>query len=359
MVSVEAVREALRAVPEPELGGDIVSRHLVAAVEVEDGRVDITVALTTPACPFREALEADIRQAVARVGGVEAVTVRWTVRLARPARPGSIPGVVHCVGLAGARAGCGRSAVATHLAVALAEAGARAAVCDADPAGSGLSIVRGPGGYEERGGLIVPAVAEGAQFVGADAFPGGGASLPLPARLRQVAWGEVDYLLLDLPPGREGAAAAQGAGVPWTGVVIVCPPQQSAAQRGLGVVEAWRGAGLTVLGVIENMSFLMCPHCDKGIEMFGHAGGHRLATAARLPILGSIPLDEDLCRADEEGQTILAARPRSPIAEVLRRVARNLAGRISAEMLSPGTVRPPSREGLLWPTPPPGGPGEA
>jgi len=359
MPSAEVIREALRKVPEPELGGDIVSRNLVRDIQVEGGHAVVTIALTTPACPFQLRLESEIQDAVRAMEGVQSVAVRFEVRMARPASPGPVPGVIHCVGITGARAGVGRSAVAAHLAVALAEAGARrAAAFDADPTGTGLAVVRGPGGYGEAGGLIVPAEVEGAHFVGADAFTRGDRALPLLDRLRRVAWGAVDYLLLDLPVGQAGADVVRGAGVPWTGIVIVCTPQESAAQRGLAAVEGWRAAGMTVLGIIENMSFLMCPHCDKGIEMFGHAGGHRLAAAARVPLLGSIPLDEDLCRADEEGQTILAARPRSAIAEVVRRVARNLAGRISVEMLAPDRVRGATRDALMWPTPslaPPGG----
>ena len=358
MPSADAIREALRKVPEPELGGDIVSRGLVRDILVEGGHAVVTIALTTPACPFQLRLESEIQDAARAVVGVQSVAVRFEARMARPATPGPIPGVIHCVGITGARAGVGRSALAAHLAVALAEAGARrAAVFDADPAGSGLAVVRGPGGYDVADGRIVPAEVEGAHFIGADASIEGARALPLLDRLRRVAWGAVDYLLLDLPTGQAGAEAVRGSGVPWTGIVIVCTPQESAAQRGLAAVEAWRKAGTTVLGVIENMSFMMCPHCDKGIEMFGHAGGHRLAAAARVPLLGSIPLDEDLCRADEEGQTILAARPRSPIAEVVRRVARNLAGRISVEMLAPDRARGASREALMWPTPsltPPG-----
>jgi len=194
--------------------------------------------------------------------------------------------------------------------------------------------------------------------VGADAFipgpagPDGRTAMSLADRLLSVAWGPVDYLLLDLPVAPAGVDLVRGTGIPWTGLVMVCSPQESAARRGLAALEAWRAAGPPMLGIVENMSFLMCPHCDKGIEMFGHAGGHRLAAAARLPLLGSIPLDEDLCRADEEGQTILAARPRSPIAEVVRRVAANLAGRISVEVLAPGTARGASRDALMWPTPP-------
>ncbi len=351
MPTAEAIQEALRKVPEPELGGDIVSRNLVREIQVEGGRVSVTIALTTPACPFQLSLESDIQEALRNMDGVQSVAVCWEVNMARPATPGPIPGVIHCVGIAGARSGVGRSAVAAHLAVALAEAGAQAAVFDADPAGTGLAVVRGPGGYEEAGGQIVPADVEGALFVGTDAFAEGDQTSPLTDRLRHVAWGPVDYLLLDLPVGRAGVDLVRGTGVPWTGIAIVCTPQESAARRGLAAVDAWRVAGMTILGVIENMSFMMCPHCDKGIEMFGHAGGHRLASAARLPLLGSIPLDEDLCRADEEGQTILAARPRSPIAEVVRRVARNLAGRISTEILAPDRVRGASRDALLWPTP--------
>ena len=356
MPTADAIRAALKAIPEPELGGDIVSRNLVRDIQVAGGHVAVTIALTTPACPFRLSLESDIREALGKIEGVQGVDLRWEVNLARPAAPGPIPGVVHCVGITGARAGVGRSALAAHLAVALAEAGARAAVFDADPGGSGLGLVRGPGGYEETGGQIVPAEVEGVPVVGADAFGGPGAdaspSLDLKERVQRVAWGAVDYLLLDLPVGPAGMDVVRGTGIPWTGVVMVCPPQQSAAQRGLAALEAWRKARPPMLGVIENMSFLMCPHCDKGIEMFGHAGGHRLAAAARLPLLGSIPLDEDLCRADEEGQTVLATRPRSPIAEVVRRVAANLAGRISVEVLAPGAVRGASRDGLMWPTPP-------
>ncbi len=356
MPTAEAVRAALKAIPEPELGGDIVSRNLVRDIQVGGGHVAVTIALTTPACPFRLSLESDIREVLAKVEGVEDVDLRWEVNLARPATPGPIPGVVHCVGITGARAGVGRSTLAANLAVALAEAGARAAVFDADAGGSGLSLVRNPGGYEETGGQIVPAEVEGVHIIGADAFTAAGAeaglSSGLAERLCRVAWGAVDYLLLDLPVRPAGMDLVRGTGIPWTGLVMVCPPQQSAAQRGLAALEGWRKVGPPLLGVIENMSFLMCPHCDKGIEMFGHAGGHRLAAASRLPLLGSIPLDEDLCRADEEGQTILAARPRSPIAEVVRRVAANLAGRISVEVLAPGAVRGASREGLMWPTPP-------
>ncbi|HYB73912.1 MAG TPA: iron-sulfur cluster assembly protein, partial [Candidatus Sulfotelmatobacter sp.] len=255
MPSAEVIREALRKVPEPELGGDIVSRNLVRDIQVEGGHAVVTIALTTPACPFQLRLESEIQDAVRAMEGVQSVAVRFEVRMARPASPGPVPGVIHCVGITGARAGVGRSAVAAHLAVALAEAGARrAAAFDADPTGTGLAVVRGPGGYGEAGGLIVPAEVEGAHFVGADAFTRGDRALPLLDRLRRVAWGAVDYLLLDLPVGQAGADVVRGAGVPWTGIVIVCTPQESAAQRGLAAVEGWRAAGMTVLGIIENMS---------------------------------------------------------------------------------------------------------
>ena len=148
MPTADAIRAALKAIPEPELGGDIVSRNLVRDVRVAGGDVTVTIALTTPACPFRLHLESEIRTALENLNDVQGVDLRWEVDLARPSTAGPIPGIVHCVGITGARAGVGRSAVAAHLAVALAEAGARAALFDADPAGSGLGLVHGPGGYE-------------------------------------------------------------------------------------------------------------------------------------------------------------------------------------------------------------------
>lgn len=341
MPTTEQVMQALRRVIDPELGRDIVSLGMVRDVQVEGDRVSLTVVLTTPACPLTERIEADIRAALQALPGVRAVDLRLSAQVPAHARLQTIEGlsIKNIVAVGSGKGGVGKSTVAANLAVALAGMGAMVGLMDADVYGPnipemlGVSRIPAP-----RDNKILPAVAYGVRVMSL------GFLLPpdqpviwrgpmLHSAVRQfltdVDWGLLDYLVVDLPPGTGDVAISLAQLAPVTGAVVVTTPQGVALSDVGRAVRMFERLEVPVLGVVENMSGFVCPHCGKVTEIFGKDGGRRLAERMGVPFLGSVPLDPRVVEGGEKGRPIVIAAPDSPGAQALRAIAQQVAARIS------------------------------
>jgi ATP-binding protein involved in chromosome partitioning len=343
--SEREVLEALRKVRDPELGADVVSMGMIKDLRVEGGRVHFTLELTTPACPFNEQLKEEVLRAVRSVRGVTDVSmeVRSRVPTMRPQSPNiaPIPGVKNVVAVASGKGGVGKSTIAVNLAAALSLMGARTGLLDADIYGPTIPrfirnyrtpLVRkdrkvepavGPNGLKLFSlGIIVeddtPIIWRG-PLVGS----------AVRQLLFDVDWGELDYLIVDLPPGTGDAPLTLAQSVPMSGVVIVTTPQQAAVAIAMKALRMFRRLGVPIIGIVENMSYLRCEHCNNVIRVFGESWARRAALEAGVPLLGEVPMDREILEGSESGMPIVLSKPDSDASKVLIDVARRVAGRVS------------------------------
>ncbi|MCZ6478894.1 MAG: Mrp/NBP35 family ATP-binding protein [candidate division NC10 bacterium] len=345
MITEEAVLNALRKVNDPELHRDLVSLGMVKEIKVDGGAVAVTVELTTPACPMREQVEEETKAAIKTLPGVGEVTVNLTASVRKPpAGREPIPGVKHILAVGSGKGGVGKSTVTVNLAVALAEAGASVGLLDSDIYGPSIPIMMGVHRQPEVvGKRMIPPVSHGVKLMSLgfllpdDTSPvvwrGPMVGKAVSQMLMEVDWGELDYILADLPPGTGDASLTLAQAIPLSGAVIVMTPQEVAVQIATKTLNMFRTLKVPILGIIENMSYLLCPHCEQSVELFGHGGGRKASQRLEVPFLGEIPLDPELRRGGDVGRPILIEKPDSPVAAIFRRVAGNLAGRVSVEAL--------------------------
>ena len=346
-VTIAAIEQALTAVMEPELHRDIVSLQMVRDLRCDDGVVSLRIVLTTPACPLKERIETDIRAAlVGRVPGVTGVSVAWDSNVTSGSRglPGrqEIPGVKNTVAVSAGKGGVGKTTVSVNVAIALAQAGARVGLLDADIYGPNVPIMLGLHDQPRTGesGKMLPLTAYGIEVVsfGTILKPGQpvmwrGPMLAKAMRefLYEVEWGPLDYMVIDLPPGTGDVQISLAQSVPLTGSVIVTTPQDVSiadVSRGIQMFSQLR---LPVLGVVENMSGFVCAHCGERTDVFGAGGGRKLAERYGLRFLGEIPLDPRVRVGGGDGQPLMAAAPASPVGSVFRSVAEQIAAEVSKE----------------------------
>jgi ATP-binding protein involved in chromosome partitioning len=354
MVTEQAVLQALSTVKDPELHRDLVSLGMIRDVKVEGANVSFEVVLTTPACPLKSRIEQDCRQAVSRVPGIGTIDIRMGAAVARP-RPasstGRIPGIAHTIAVASGKGGVGKSTVSANLAVALAETGAKVGLLDADIYGPSIPVMMGVSRMPEvdERQKLVPLESHGVKLMSLG-FMLPDRSAPVIWRgpmigkalhqfLRDVAWGELDYLLIDLPPGTGDAQLTLSQSLALSGSLIVTTPQDVAMRIASRVLLMFRKTGVPIFGIVENMSLYVCPTCHGATPVFGAGGGRRAAEQLGVPLLGEIPLDPGVCEGGDEGRPVLVRAPGSPAAEVFRQVAKALAGRVSVEALQPRDAR--------------------
>ncbi len=334
------VLEALRRVQDPELGRDVVSLGMIKDLKVEDGRVSFTLELTTPACPLSDQLEREARAAVEGVPGVQEVQMEVTARVRGIPERRPIPGVENVIAVASGKGGVGKSTVAVNLAVALAQEGARVGLLDADVYGPSAPTMLGvhdrPHVYPD--GKIQPLEAHGVRvmsvgFLIAEDQPviwrGPMAHQLIQQFLLQVRWGELDYLIVDLPPGTGDVQLTLTQTIPLSGAIIVTTPQKVALVDAVKGLEMFRQVNVPVLGIVENMSYFLCPHCGERTYVFAREGGRRLAEERGVPLLGEIPLEPAVMEASEEGEPIVLRDPESATAQAFRALARAAAGQMS------------------------------
>ena len=354
MATTEQVMQALRQVIDPELGRDIVSLGMVRDVRVEGDRVSLTVVLTTPACPLTERIEAEVRAALQALPGVREVDLRMSAQVPAHARLQGIEGLAfkNILAVGSGKGGVGKSTVAVNLAVALAGMGAVVGLMDADVYGPNVPEMMGVRRIPApRDNKIIPAVAYGVRVMSM------GFLLPpdqpviwrgpmLHSAVRQfltdVDWGMLDYLVVDLPPGTGDVAISMAQLVPLTGAVVVTTPQAVSLSDVGRAVEMFRRLEVPVLGVVENMSGFVCPHCGRETAIFGEDGGRQLAERMGVPFLGRIPLDPRVREGGDAGRPLVIAHPDSPAAQAMRDIARQIAARISVLNLSEPAPSGPS-----------------
>ena len=341
-ISEAAVLEALRAVREPELPGDIVSRDMVRNLTIDGTRVAFTIELTTPACPLKDEIEADVNRVLAPLG-IESVDLSWgaMVRRAQPRQAEQlVPGVKNIIAVASGKGGVGKSTVSVNLAVALAQAGATVGLLDADITGPNIPLMMGIEGQPKASAdnKITPLERYGVKTISIQFFVPEGQPIvwrgPLVGGaiqqfLRDVDWGELDYLVIDLPPGTSDAQLTLAQAVPISGAVLVTTPQEVALSDVGKALAMFQRMSVPVLGLVENMTAFVCPHCGELTEIFGRGGGERFAAAHELEYLGGVPLDVTVRQGGDVGVPAVAQREPGPAATALTAIARVVAARMS------------------------------
>ncbi|MFQ5895787.1 MAG: iron-sulfur cluster carrier protein ApbC [Nitrospinota bacterium] len=350
----EAVLQALRRVQEPDLGRDLVSLGFVKDVQVSGGRVALTVELPTPLFPEKRELERECREAVAALPGAERVEVRMTSNIpgrARQADKMDVPGAKNLIAVASGKGGVGKSTVAVNLAVALKEAGATVGVMDSDMYGPSMPLMLGIDGRPEgtADNKIYPMENYGLKVMSIGFLVGDDSPViwrgPMVMKgiqqfLGDTLWGELDYLVIDLPPGTGDAQLTVVQTVPLTGAVIVTTPQEIAlldARKGLVMFQR---VDVPILGIIENMGYHLCPKCGHREDIFDSGGGKRAAEGYGVPFLGSIPLDTRVRLGGDRGRPVVLDAPASPMAEAFRKAAAAVAAQVSIHHFERGLATP-------------------
>ena len=346
-VTESEVLEALKAVVDPDLHRDIVSLGFVKSVEIDGGHVKFVVELTTPACPVKEILEQQAHDVVAALPGVDKVEIEMTAVVRK--RPGAddnlIPGVRHTIAIASGKGGVGKSTVTVNLAVALAQTGARVGLLDADVYGPSIPLMMGVADEKPltQDGKIVPIERFGVKMMSLGFLLEDGQAVmwrgPMVAGtvkqlLADVDWGDLDYLLVDLPPGTGDAPMSLAQLVPLTGVVIVATPHNVAANIAGKSVQLFRRLNTAVIGVVENMAAYTDPVTGHEMRIFFGLSGEDLAKEIGVPYLGSIPLDPSISKSGDEGVPSIIAYAGLEQAQSFRDIAGKLAQQASIISIS-------------------------
>ena len=341
-ITEAAVLDALRTVQEPELGGDLVARNMIKDLVIDGADVAFTIELTTPACPLKDQIESEVRLALDPVG-VQGLAIAWgaTVRRATPRTPEQIlPGVKNVIAVASGKGGVGKSTVSVNLAVALARAGAAVGLLDADITGPNIPMMLGVEGQptSNANSKIVPLERHGVKVISIQFFVPEGQPIvwrgpliggAISQFLRDVEWGELDYLVVDLPPGTSDAQLTLAQAVPISGTVLVTTPQDVALSDVTKALAMLQRLNVPIIGIVENMSAFICPHCGEATEIFGRGGGERFAQQHGIDFLGKIPLDVTVRQGGDVGVPAVAQREPGLAAAALEAVAGQVAARMS------------------------------
>jgi ATP-binding protein involved in chromosome partitioning len=352
-ITEQAVLEKLKNIIDPDLRKDIVTLGFVKDLEISGGDVSFRIVLTTPACPVKETFETEAVQLVREIEGVE--TVRVTMDAEVPQGRGiannvALPGVKNIIAVSSGKGGVGKSTVAVNLAVSLALDGARVGLMDADVYGPNVPIMLGvrQNQPEVAGGKLQPIESHGVKMISmAVLVP---PDKPMILRgpmlhgvvrqfLTDVNWGELDYLIVDMPPGTGDVQLSLAQLVPVQGAVLVTTPQAvslSDVRRALAMFEQ---VSVPVLGVIENMSYFVPPDMpEKRYHIFGEGGGRKFADQFGVPFLGEVPLGLEVREGGDSGVPVVISSPGSPQAKAFRQTAEEVARYVSIEAMKPELV---------------------
>lgn len=346
-VDKETILKALQSVTDPDLGRDIVSLGFVKDVKICGGAVGFTVELTTPACPAKDQMKREAEQAVLALSGIDQVDVKMTaeVRASSTRTSGFLSTVKNIVPVASGKGGVGKSTVAANLAVALAQSGAQVGLMDADVYGPSIPTLMGISGEPQTtpDQQIIPINQYDIKIISMGFFlpeekaviwRGPMLDKMISQFLGGVAWGELDYLVIDLPPGTGDIQLSLCQKVALTGAVVVSTPQDVALNVAQKAIVMFRQLNTPVLGIVENMSYYVCSHCGSRDEIFGTGGAKAVSQQMQLPFLGAIPLATSIRTFSDQGKPVVLADPDSEQAKAFIRIAENLAAQISIQNMS-------------------------
>ncbi len=353
MLDTQTILDTLRPVQDPELQKSLVELNMIRNVQINGGDVSFTLVLTTPACPLREFIVEDCQKAVKKLPGVENVKVDVTAETPQqkslPDRQ-SISSVKNIIAISSGKGGVGKSTVAINVAVALAQTGAKVGLLDADiygpnaPTMLGLSEAQVKVQQSAQGDILEPAFNHGIKMVSMGflidpdqpvIWRGPMLNGIIRQFLYQVAWGDLDYLVVDMPPGTGDAQLTLTQAVPMAGAVIVTTPQTVSlldARRGL---KMFQQMGVNVLGIVENMSYFIPPDMpERNYDLFGSGGGEKASKELNVPLLGCVPLEISLREGGDNGIPIVVGAPESASAKALTAIAQQIAAKVSVAALT-------------------------
>ncbi|MDF5714413.1 MAG: Mrp/NBP35 family ATP-binding protein [Rhizonema sp. NSF051] len=348
-----SVLEVLRPVQDPELRKSLVEMNMIRNIKIDSGKVNFTLVLTTPACPLREFIVEDCQKAVRKLPGVTDVFIEVTAETPKQKslsdRTG-IPGVKNIIAISSGKGGVGKSTVAVNIAVALAQTGAQVGLLDADIYGPNDPTMLGLGESQitvrstEKGDVLEPAFNHGVKLVSMGflidrdqpvVWRGPMLNGVIRQFLYQVEWGELDYLIVDMPPGTGDAQLTLTQAVPMAGAVIVTTPQNVALLDSRKGLRMFQQMNVQVLGIVENMSYFIPPDLpDKQYDIFGSGGGEKTALELGVPLIGCVPLEISTRIGGDNGIPIVVGEPDSKSAQALKAIALSIAGKVSVAALT-------------------------
>jgi ATP-binding protein involved in chromosome partitioning len=339
----DAVLNALRAVIDPDLRRDIVTLGFVKDLNINGGRVGFTIELTTPACPVKDQLRDQAIGAVRALGASD-VDVQLTAKVRSASAPETgrppLPGVKNVIAVGAGKGGVGKTTVAVNLALALARCGSKVGILDGDIYGPNVPIMLGITAQlttnEQR--QIVPAEKYGLQVISIGFLTNDDAPIiwrgpmlhgAIQQFFKEVAWKDLDYLIIDMPPGTGDVALSLSQTVPVVGSIVVTTPQQVSLADSRRAVRMYQKLSIPTLGVVENMSYYACPNCHHEADIFGHGGGEGLAADMGLPFLGRLPIYQPIREGSDMGVPLVVAEPASAAAKAFLTVAERAAAQVS------------------------------
>ena len=341
------ILQALSTVQDPELHRDIVSLGMVKELAVDHGKVSFLVELTTPACPLRETIETDCKKALNQISGITGLEIRFGAQV-RGSKAGAgqtdlLPTVKNVVLVAAGKGGVGKSTVAANLAVALKMHGAATGLLDADIYGPSVPMIMGVKGEPKKidvdgGQKIAPALAHGVPVMSIGFFldpeqaviwRGPMLGKALHQLMADVHWGELDYLVVDMPPGTGDVQITFSQQLKVSGALLVATPQAVALADVVRAKSMFDKVMIPIVGIVENMSYFVCDGCGKEHEIFSRGGAQRAAERFQIPYLGEIPITPALREGGDNGVPVLIQDPKSPVSKIFLEIAAKLAGQLS------------------------------
>jgi ATP-binding protein involved in chromosome partitioning len=342
-IEKDAVLGALRVVMDPDLRRDIVSLGFVRNVAIDAGAVSLTIELTTPACPVKDQLRDQAAAAIRALPGVTSVDVRMTANVRSVSAPEMgrppLPGVKNVIAVGAGKGGVGKTTVAVNLALALAKSGARVGILDGDIYGPNVPLMLGvQAQLTTDGERIVPAEKYDLQILSIGFMTGDDAPViwrgpmlhgAIQQFFRDVAWKDLDYLVVDMPPGTGDVALSLSQTVPVAGAILVTTPQQVSLADTRRAIRMYEKLNISPIGLVENMSYYSCPNCHYESDVFGYGGGEDLAKATGVPFLGRLPVYQPISRGSDAGVPIVVSEPGSVAGRAFFTVAERAAAQVA------------------------------
>ena len=344
MVGIDQVLEKLSTVIDPDLKQDIVSMGMIKDLELNDGNLKFTLELTTPACPFNVEIEDDVRRVLGEMSELKNFDMNVTAKVMEGRSLDEDTGmatVKNIIGVASGKGGVGKSTVSLNLALALAQTGAKVGLLDADIYGPSIPLMLGmkDGYMEVEENKLQPAESNGLKVVSfgffaeqshqAAIYRGPIISGILKQFLVDTNWSDLDYLIVDLPPGTGDIPLTLAQTIPITGILVVTTPQDVASNVAVKAIGMFEKLNVPIIGVVENMSHFICSKCDEKHYIFGEGGARKISEQFNMPFLGEIPLNSGIMSGSDLGKPIMITNPESPSADAFRASAKNIAAQCS------------------------------